>query len=44
VHYEGWTHFHQGRDDIENAFAAAPPEVRDSLRWLPPGTPAQITV
>jgi L-ascorbate metabolism protein UlaG (beta-lactamase superfamily) len=44
VHYEGWTHFHEGRDAIEAAFAAAPAEVRDSLRWLPFGTPATITV
>jgi L-ascorbate metabolism protein UlaG (beta-lactamase superfamily) len=44
VHYEGWTHFHQGRDAIETAFAAAPADVRDSLRWLPHGTPAKITV
>ncbi len=44
VHYEGWTHFRQGRDAIEAAFAAAPAEVRDSLRWLPLGSPATITV
>jgi L-ascorbate metabolism protein UlaG (beta-lactamase superfamily) len=37
VHYEGWTHFRQGRDAVERAFAAAPAEVQRSLRWLPVG-------
>jgi L-ascorbate metabolism protein UlaG (beta-lactamase superfamily) len=36
VHYEGWTHFRQGRDRIEQALARAP-DVRDRVRWLPPG-------
>jgi L-ascorbate metabolism protein UlaG (beta-lactamase superfamily) len=37
IHYEGWQHFRQGRDAIESEFAAAPPQVRDSVRWLPLG-------
>jgi L-ascorbate metabolism protein UlaG (beta-lactamase superfamily) len=36
VHYEGWTHFRQGRDRIEQALARAP-DVRNRVRWLPPG-------
>jgi L-ascorbate metabolism protein UlaG (beta-lactamase superfamily) len=43
VHYEGWSHFREGRNAIEEAFAAAPAGVRDSLRWLPLGMPARIT-
>jgi L-ascorbate metabolism protein UlaG (beta-lactamase superfamily) len=35
IHYEGWAHFKEGREAIERAFAAAPGEFRDSVRWLP---------
>ncbi|RIW51451.1 MBL fold metallo-hydrolase [Micromonospora endophytica] len=44
VHYEGWSHFTEGRQGVESAFAAAPSPVRDSLRWLTPGTPTPLTV
>ena len=37
IHYEGWAHFRQGRDAVERAFAAAPAEVGESVRWLPVG-------
>ena len=33
VHYEGWKHFSQGRDDVERAFSGTPHDVR----WLPIG-------
>jgi L-ascorbate metabolism protein UlaG (beta-lactamase superfamily) len=42
IHYEGWKHFREGRDAIESEFAAAPAEVRDSVRWLPLGEPVDI--
>jgi L-ascorbate metabolism protein UlaG (beta-lactamase superfamily) len=42
VHYEGWKHFREGRDAIERAFAAAPDEVRRTVRWLPIGAPVEI--
>ena len=42
VHYEGWTHFHQGRTAIEGEFAAAPDDIRRSIRWLPIGQPATV--
>ncbi|BCY11207.1 MBL fold metallo-hydrolase [Actinoplanes sp. L3-i22] len=35
VHYEGWSHFSQGRDAVERAFAAAPDGLGDRLHWLP---------
>jgi L-ascorbate metabolism protein UlaG (beta-lactamase superfamily) len=37
VHYEGWSHFRDGRDAVERALAAAPDDVRASVRWLPLG-------
>lgn len=37
VHYEGWTHFTEGRDAVELAFARAPEPVRAAVRWLPIG-------
>ena len=39
VHYEGWQHFRQGREEIEREFATAPEEIRESVRWLPIGEP-----
>jgi L-ascorbate metabolism protein UlaG (beta-lactamase superfamily) len=36
VHYEGWSHFREGRAAIEQALANAP-DVRDSFRLLPIG-------
>jgi L-ascorbate metabolism protein UlaG (beta-lactamase superfamily) len=42
IHYEGWTHFRQGRDAIEREFADAPEEFRESVRWLPIGTPEEV--
>ncbi|RZT07381.1 L-ascorbate metabolism protein UlaG (beta-lactamase superfamily) [Kribbella sp. VKM Ac-2569] len=40
VHYEGWSHFRQGRDGIEAAFSAAGPE----LTWLEPGKPGTVPI
>ena len=42
VHYEGWSHFQQGRDEIEQEFARAPEEFRRSLEWLPLGEPTEV--
>ncbi|MEV4262475.1 MBL fold metallo-hydrolase [Kribbella sp. NPDC049584] len=44
IHYEGWQHFKQGRDAIEAAFATAPANVRQSLTWVPIGTPQTLTM
>ena len=38
VHYEGWSHFSQGRAEVERAFAGS---VHD-VRWLPPGEPVEV--
>ncbi len=43
VHYEGWSHFREGRTEAERAFAAAT-EVEELVRWLPLGGVAELTV
>ncbi len=40
IHYEGWTHLTEGRDEIEQAFTAAGLEKR--LRFLPLGQSVSI--
>jgi L-ascorbate metabolism protein UlaG (beta-lactamase superfamily) len=42
VHYEGWTHFHQGRAAIEHEFAHAPADIGRRLQWLPIGASISI--
>ena len=41
VHYEGWAHFRQGRDDVDTALAGAP-DVQGLVRWLPLGEPTEV--
>jgi L-ascorbate metabolism protein UlaG (beta-lactamase superfamily) len=41
VHYEGWSHFRQGRAAIEAELDRAPADVRALLHWLPLGVPAE---
>lgn len=43
VHYEGWSHFREGRDGVEAVLARAPEDVRSRFRWIPIGEPAEIT-
>jgi L-ascorbate metabolism protein UlaG (beta-lactamase superfamily) len=40
LHYEGWSHFSQGRADAEAAFSALGPRVR----WLTPGVSTAVEV
>jgi len=42
IHYEGWKHFRQGREEVEREFAAAPEAFRRSVRWLPLGEPVDL--
>ena len=42
IHYEGWKHFREGRDAIERAFASAPDDLRESVRWLPIGAAVDV--
>ena len=43
VHYEGWSHFRQGRDAIERALRGAPDEVQKMFRFLELGEPTDVT-
>lgn len=40
IHYEGWTHLTEGREEIEQAFTAA--GLRQRLRFLPSGQTVSI--
>lgn len=40
LHFEGWAHFSEGRQDIEAAFAAA--GLHSRLQWLDPGRSTQV--
>jgi L-ascorbate metabolism protein UlaG (beta-lactamase superfamily) len=42
IHYEGWSHFAEGRAEAEREFARAPEEVRGALRWLPLGEAVDV--
>jgi L-ascorbate metabolism protein UlaG (beta-lactamase superfamily) len=44
IHYEGWTHFRQGREVIESEFASAPQDFRERVRWLPIGEAVDLGV
>jgi L-ascorbate metabolism protein UlaG (beta-lactamase superfamily) len=42
VHYEGWAHFQESREEIEREFESAPVEVRRAIRWVPSGEPVEL--
>ncbi|RBY79235.1 MBL fold metallo-hydrolase [Blastococcus sp. TF02-09] len=42
VHYEGWSHFRQGRAAVEAELDGAPADVRARFRWLPLGQPVEL--
>jgi L-ascorbate metabolism protein UlaG (beta-lactamase superfamily) len=44
IHYEGWSHFREGRTAAERAFDAAPANVAEPVRWLEIGKPATLHV
>ena len=41
VHYEGWSHFAEGRTRVERELARAP-EVQRTVRWLPRGEAVEL--
>ena len=43
VHYEGWSHFRQGREAIERALGGAPDDIQAMFRLLAPGQPTDTT-
>jgi L-ascorbate metabolism protein UlaG (beta-lactamase superfamily) len=42
IHYEGWKHFRQGREEAESAFREA--GIEDRVRWPPTGEPLTLEV
>jgi L-ascorbate metabolism protein UlaG (beta-lactamase superfamily) len=42
VHYEGWSHFHQGRRGVERAVDAAAPDVAARVRFVEIGEPTTL--
>ena len=42
IHYEGWSHFKEGRDAVERELASAPEDIRRRFRWLPIGEPVDL--
>ncbi|SDI62260.1 MBL fold metallo-hydrolase [Nonomuraea jiangxiensis] len=44
VHYEGWQHFRENREGIEREIAGGSSTLRESLRWLPRGSPVDVAV
>ena len=42
IHYEGWTHFKEGRDAIERELAGASEDIRERFRLIPIGTAVEI--
>jgi L-ascorbate metabolism protein UlaG (beta-lactamase superfamily) len=43
VHYEGWSHFHQGREGIERALASAP-DIAPRFRIVSLGTATDVSM
>ena len=44
IHYEGWSHFHQGREGIEGELSGASADFGQRVRWLPVGEATEVTV
>jgi L-ascorbate metabolism protein UlaG (beta-lactamase superfamily) len=42
IHYEGWSHFREGRDAIEHEFERAPENIRARVQWLAIGEAADV--
>ncbi len=42
VHYDGWSHFHEGRDAIERELTRAAGDAREVIRLIPLGEPIEV--
>lgn len=42
VHYEGWSHFRQGRRAAEQEFDRAPQTIGERVQWLEHGVPTEV--
>jgi L-ascorbate metabolism protein UlaG (beta-lactamase superfamily) len=43
VHFEGWSHFHEGPSGVRETFAIAPPGVRERVRIVERGEPVDLS-
>lgn len=43
IHYEGWSHFREGRAVVEEAFATQP-ALAAKIRWLGIGEPTELAL
>ena len=43
VHYEGWSHFRQGRDAIERQLQNEPADIQEMFQFLEMGEPTDMT-
>jgi hypothetical protein len=43
IHYDGWSHFKEGRDEIEREISSATADIREHWQWLPIGASTEIT-
>jgi L-ascorbate metabolism protein UlaG (beta-lactamase superfamily) len=43
IHYDGWSHFKEGRDEIEREISSATADIREHWQWLPIGVSTEIT-
>lgn len=44
VHYDGWSHFAEGRTDIERVLSKRTDAIADRLQWAPIGRPVELVV
>jgi L-ascorbate metabolism protein UlaG (beta-lactamase superfamily) len=44
MHYDGWSHFREGREAVEVELGRAPAALRARFRWLTPGTALGVEV
>jgi len=42
VHYEGWSHFHEGPESVRRALDGAPDDVRGRFRMIPQGVAVDV--
>jgi L-ascorbate metabolism protein UlaG (beta-lactamase superfamily) len=42
IHYEGWKHFREPREEAEKQFSAA--GMKNMVHWLPLGKPVELEI
>jgi L-ascorbate metabolism protein UlaG (beta-lactamase superfamily) len=44
IHYEGWSHFQEGRAEVEAALGGSTGSTATPVHWLEPGTPTTLEI